>query len=97
MLPANRKSSRNSTSGSLRLALARHGGESLGIVYTPTEVVDYIVRSVEDVLNQEFGVSVGDEGVHVLDPFVGTGTFITRLHAERPHPSRKTCSGNTED
>ena len=53
--------------------------KSLGIVYTPTEVVDYIVRSVEDVLNREFGVSVSDEGVHVLDPFVGTGTFITRL------------------
>ena len=51
----------------------------LGIVYTPVEVVDYIVRSVEDVLDREFGVSVSDEGVHVLDPFVGTGTFITRL------------------
>ncbi len=51
----------------------------LGIVYTPVEVVDYIVRSVEDVLNREFNVSVSDAGVHVLDPFVGTGTFITRL------------------
>ena len=51
----------------------------LGIVYTPVEVVDYIIRSVEDVLNQEFNVSVSDAGVHVLDPFVGTGTFITRL------------------
>ena len=51
----------------------------LGIVYTPVEVVDYIIRSVEDVLNREFNVSVSDEGVHVLDPFVGTGTFITRL------------------
>ena len=51
----------------------------LGIVYTPVEVVDYIVRSVEDVLSREFGASVSDEGVHVLDPFVGTGTFITRL------------------
>ena len=51
----------------------------LGIVYTPVEVVDYIVRSVEDVLTQEFGASVSDEGVHVLDPFVGTGTFVTRL------------------
>ncbi len=48
----------------------------LGIVYTPVEVVDYIVRSVEDVLNREFDASVSDEGVHVLDPFVGTGTFI---------------------
>ena len=51
----------------------------LGIVYTPVEVVDYIIRSVEDVLKREFNVSVSDEGVHVLDPFVGTGTFITRL------------------
>ena len=51
----------------------------LGIVYTPVEVVDYIISSVEDVLNQEFNASVSDEGVHVLDPFIGTGTFITRL------------------
>ena len=51
----------------------------LGIVYTPVEVVDYIVRSVEDLLNREFGASLSNEGVHVLDPFVGTGTFITRL------------------
>ena len=52
---------------------------NLGIVYTPTQVVDYIIRSVEDVLNAEFGASLGDSGVHVIDPFVGTGTFITRL------------------
>ena len=51
----------------------------MGIVHTPLEVVDYVVRSVEDVLQREFGVSVSDEGVHVIDPFVGTGTFITRL------------------
>ena len=51
----------------------------LGIVYTPTPVVDYIIRSVEDVLQREFGVSVSDEGVHVIDPFTGTGSFITRL------------------
>ena len=41
--------------------------------------MDYIVRSVEDVLKREFNASVSDEGVHVLDPFVGTATFITRL------------------
>ena len=51
----------------------------LGIVYTPVEVVDWMVRSVEDVLNRDFGASLRDEGVNVLDPFVGTGTFITRL------------------
>ena len=62
----------------LKLALPDTAA-NLGIVYTPTDVVDYIVRSVEDVLQAEFGVSVSDEGVHLLDPFTGTGTFITRL------------------
>ena len=51
----------------------------LGIVYTPVEVVDYILHSVEDVLQQEFSCSISDEGIHVLDPFTGTGTFIARL------------------
>jgi len=53
--------------------------ERLGIVYTPVEVVDFIIHSVNDVLKQEFGRSLTDENVHILDPFVGTGTFITRL------------------
>ncbi|WP_139006429.1 DEAD/DEAH box helicase [Arthrobacter crystallopoietes] len=53
--------------------------ESLGIVYTPVEVVDFIIRAVDDVLKKEFGASVSDEGVHILDPFTGTGTFIVRL------------------
>ena len=53
--------------------------EQLGIVYTPVEVVDFIIHSVNDVLQQEFGQSISDEDVHVLDPFTGTGTFITRL------------------
>ncbi|MDH2625239.1 DEAD/DEAH box helicase family protein [Acinetobacter baumannii] len=53
--------------------------ERLGIVYTPVEVVDFILHSVNDVLQQEFGKSIADKGVHVLDPFTGTGTFITRL------------------
>ena len=53
--------------------------ESLGIVYTPVEIVDFIIRSVQDLLRQEFDASLSDEGVHVLDPFVGTGTFMTRL------------------
>lgn len=51
----------------------------LGIVYTPIEVVDYILNSVQEVLRTEFGTSLSDEGVHVLDPFTGTGTFIARL------------------
>ena len=51
----------------------------LGIVYTPVEVVDFIVHSVDDVLRREFNRSLTDENVHILDPFTGTGTFITRL------------------
>ncbi|PIP91226.1 MAG: damage-inducible protein [Bdellovibrionales bacterium CG12_big_fil_rev_8_21_14_0_65_38_15] len=53
--------------------------DRLGIVYTPIEVVDFIIRSVEDVMQGEFGKSLSDEGVHILDPFTGTGTFIVRL------------------
>jgi len=53
--------------------------ERLGIVYTPVEVVDFIIHSVNDVLKQEFGKSLQDRDVHILDPFTGTGTFITRL------------------
>ena len=53
--------------------------EKLGIVYTPVEVVDYIVKSVAWILKQEFGREMSDENVHILDPFTGTGTFITRL------------------
>ncbi len=53
--------------------------ERLGIVYTPVEVVDFIIHSIDDVLKQEFDQSLGSEGVHILDPFTGTGTFITRL------------------
>lgn len=53
--------------------------ESLGIVYTPMEVVDFILRSVNDALQEHFNASITDEGVHVLDPFTGTGTFIVRL------------------
>ncbi|WP_208438730.1 DEAD/DEAH box helicase [Bartonella grahamii] len=53
--------------------------EKLGIVYTPIEVVDFIIHSVDDVLRNEFGKSLGSRGVSILDPFTGTGTFITRL------------------
>lgn len=53
--------------------------EQLGIVYTPIKVVDFIIHSVNDVLQKEFGRSLTDENVNVLDPFTGTGTFITRL------------------
>jgi len=53
--------------------------ERLGIVYTPLEVVDFIIHSINDVLQDEFGQTLGSKGVHILDPFTGTGTFITRL------------------
>ena len=53
--------------------------ERLGIVYTPVEVVDFIIHSVSDVLKSEFGETLGSDGVHIIDPFTGTGTFITRL------------------
>ena len=53
--------------------------EKLGIVYTPVECVDFIIHSVEDILQEEFNTSLTNENVHILDPFVGTGTFITRL------------------
>ncbi|WP_171237657.1 type ISP restriction/modification enzyme [Ruegeria sp. HKCCA5763] len=53
--------------------------EKLGIVYTPVEIVDFILNSVNEVLEAEFGQNLGSEGVHIIDPFTGTGTFITRL------------------
>lgn len=53
--------------------------DKLGIVYTPVEVVDFIIHSVNDVLKTEFDQTLGSDGVHILDPFTGTGTFITRL------------------
>jgi predicted helicase len=53
--------------------------DKLGIVYTPVEVVDFIIHSVNDILKDEFGQTLGDKNVHIIDPFTGTGTFITRL------------------
>lgn len=53
--------------------------EKLGIVYTPIEVVDFIIYSLEFVLNTHFGKSLGDTHINIYDPFTGTGTFITRL------------------
>jgi predicted helicase len=53
--------------------------ERLGIVYTPVEVVDFIIRSAEAALRKHFGAGFTDTGVQILDPFTGTGTFIVRL------------------
>ncbi|QGX39375.1 DEAD/DEAH box helicase [Permianibacter aggregans] len=53
--------------------------DRLGIVYTPVEVVDFIIQSVNHILKTEFGQTLGSKGIHIIDPFTGTGTFITRL------------------
>ncbi len=53
--------------------------DRLGIVYTPVEVVDFILRSADHALREEFGRSLSDEGVNVLDPFTGSGIFLVRL------------------
>ncbi|MDP2982434.1 MAG: type ISP restriction/modification enzyme [Candidatus Latescibacter sp.] len=50
-----------------------------GIVYTPQSIVNFIVNSVEDILQREFNRSLSDENVHILDPFVGTGNFIIHV------------------
>jgi predicted helicase len=53
--------------------------KQLGIVYTPIEVVDFILQSADVALKTHFGQGLTDQKVHILDPFTGTGTFITRL------------------
>jgi predicted helicase len=50
-----------------------------GIVYTPQPIVDFMIQSVNKILQQEFGKSLASQGVHILDPFVGTGNFIARV------------------
>ncbi|MCY4381324.1 MAG: DEAD/DEAH box helicase family protein, partial [Proteobacteria bacterium] len=56
-----------------------HTTDMLGIAYTPPVIVDFILRSVDEVLKREFGSSLSTKGVDILDPFTGTGTFIARL------------------
>ena len=51
----------------------------LGIIDTPVEIVDFILRSTNEILRDEFGRTISDEGVHVLDPFTGIGTFLVHL------------------
>ena len=53
-----------------------------GVVYTPQPIVDFMVRSVEEILGTEFNRSLSDSGVHIIDPFVGTGNFIVRIMRE---------------
>ena len=56
-----------------------------GIVYTPQPIVMFMVKSVEYILQKEFGRSFSDEGVHIIDPFVGTGNFILWVMREIQH------------
>lgn len=53
--------------------------EKMGVVYTPTEIIDYILRETDRVLRREFCCGLADEGVHILDPFAGTGSFMAHL------------------
>lgn len=53
--------------------------QKMGVVYTPSEIIDYILRETDRVLRREFGKSLADEGVHILDPFAGTGSFMAHL------------------
>ncbi|MDE0021259.1 MAG: N-6 DNA methylase [Candidatus Poribacteria bacterium] len=53
-----------------------------GIVYTPQPIVNFMVNSVQQILETEFNRSLSSEGVHIIDPFVGTGNFIVRLMRE---------------
>ena len=57
----------------------RKQAEALGIVYTPVEIVDFILRATDDVSRKHFGKGLTDEGVCILDPFAGTSTFTVRL------------------
>ena len=53
--------------------------DRLGVVYTPNEVVDFIIRGADHLLRKHFGRSLADDNVQILDPATGTGTFVTSL------------------
>ena len=63
-----------------------------GIVYTPQPIVDFMVKAVNEILNQEFGKSLARKKVHFIDPFVGTGNFIVRIMREIATQSRLSLS-----
>ena len=58
--------------------------DRLGVVYTPNEVVDFIIRGTDWLLQKHFGKTLGDKKVNILDPATGTGTFITNLMNHLP-------------
>ena len=66
-----------------------------GIVYTPQPIVDFMVKSVEEILQTEFNRSLSDSGVHIIDPFVGTGNFVVRTMREI-RPSALECKYQSE-
>ncbi len=70
---------------------SRKQADTHGIVYTPQPIVDFMVRSVDEVLKREFGLSLSHPGVVVLDPATGTGNFIVNIlrHVERRDLPRK--------
>ena len=63
--------------------------QKMGVVYTPTEIIDYILRETDRVLRREFGKSLADDGVHILDPFAGTGSFMAHLIESDLIPTEK--------
>ena len=63
--------------------------DKMGVVYTPTEIIDYILRETDRVLRREFGKSLADDGVHILDPFAGTGAFMAHLIESDLIPTEK--------
>ncbi len=67
--------------------------ERLGIVYTPVEVVDFILHSADHVLRQEFGRGLASRNVHILDPFTGTGIFLVRLLQSQKLVSKRAIRG----
>ncbi len=73
--------------------------DRLGVVYTPNEVVDFIIRGADWLLQKHFGKTLADPNVHILDPATGTGTFITNLMRHLPadrleHKYRKETHAN---
>lgn len=65
--------------GSFLSAADKKGSDKHGVVYTPVEIVDFIIHSVDEILNREFKLDFNQRAVKVFDPFAGTGTFLARL------------------
>jgi len=63
--------------------------DTMGIVYTPPSIVRFMIASVRELLKKEFGKDLGDAGVHVIDPFTGTGNFLVHLIRELPAAALK--------